>query len=528
MRDESGKIIVRRFWNRTLESLLLILAVAMGVGAAASGLSLIANIGSYSKETLASPAYREIIVSTQNNATDMTDPVILKPTQDNVVLTTKDLDAATMVPQVAHAYISNQTELRFINQAEAEREATMVRDGFGGPPPEEAATTGVPSSATAATATAGTAASAGTATAPTAATTEIEAVPTPTTSGTGTGTATASSAGTANAGAATGTRTQSARTSDRPPQERFGLSSAELEVAVADASIIIGQQENLAGYRVTPQFFDAWSMKAGSGSLFTDSDLSGTQSIVVLGSEAAMVLAGEGKDPASLVGKKILARQGYQTVVGILQSTGKAVYDGAYFTPYRSGATGFGGGPPMRSMNTQLRFSVADPKSLTETAAGLTEWFDSQYGEGRIVVSNPRAETERLMARNTGIGLLILFLSLAGLFIASVNVSNILMGRGLRMRKNVGILMALGASRAAIITLFAKEALAISAAGSLLGALLALPLSASMRNALGITGGSWWYLLVGIAAAWVPTIIFSLMPARQNSMIDPAQAMRVA
>jgi putative ABC transport system permease protein len=301
-----------------------------------------------------------------------------------------------------------------------------------------------------------------------------------------------------------------------------------LEVAAADASIIIGQQENLAGYRVTPQFFDAWSMKAGTGSLFTDSDLTGTQSIVVLGSQTAALLAGEGNAPATLVGKKILTRQGYQTVVGILQDTGKAVYDEAYFTPYRSGAAGFGGGPPMRSMNTQLRFSVADPEALTETAARLTEWFDSQYGEGRIVVSNPRAETERLMARNTGIGLLILFLSLAGLFIASVNVSNILMGRGLRMRKNVGILMALGASRVAIIKLFAKEALAISAAGSFLGALLALPLSTSMRNALGITGGSGWYLLAGIAAAWIPTIIFSLMPARQNSMIDPAQAMRVA
>ena len=492
MRDESGKIIVRRFWNRTLESLLLILAVAMGVGAAASGLSLIANIGSYSKETLASPAYREIIVSTQNNASDMADPVILKPTQDNVVLTAKDLDAATMVPQVAFAYISNQTELRFINQAEAEREANMVRDGMGGPPPEEAAAT-VPGSE---------------ASAPT--------------------TVTASAPTTVTAAAPTAGTTAGTQANNAAPQQRFGLSSAELEVAAADASIIIGQQENLAGYRVTPQFFDAWSMKAGTGSLFTDSDLAGTQSIVVLGYQAAALLAGEDNDPATLVGKKILARQGYQTVVGILQDTGKAVYDEAYFTPYRSGTAGFGGGPPMRSMNTQLRFSVADPEALTETAARLTEWFDSQYGEGRIVVSNPRAETERLMARNTGIGLLILFLSLAGLFIASVNVSNILMGRGLRMRKNVGILMALGASRSAIIKLFAKEALAISAAGSFLGALLALPLSTSMRNALGITGGSGWYLLAGIAAAWIPTIIFSLMPARQNSMIDPAQAMRVA
>ena len=43
MRSEAGKVVSRRFASRIVESGLLILAVALGVGAASSGFSLLAN-----------------------------------------------------------------------------------------------------------------------------------------------------------------------------------------------------------------------------------------------------------------------------------------------------------------------------------------------------------------------------------------------------------------------------------------------------------------------------------------------------
>ena len=61
------------------------------------------------------------------------------------------------------------------------------------------------------------------------------------------------------------------------------------------------------------------------------------------------------------------------------------------------------------------------------------------------------------------------FLALAGLFTASINVSNILLSRAMRRQKSVGILMALGSTRRNIFNLFFSEALIIGAIGAVLG-----------------------------------------------------------
>ena len=125
-------------------------------------------------------------------------------------------------------------------------------------------------------------------------------------------------------------------------------------------------------------------------------------------------------------------------------------------------------------------------------------------------------------------GLLIFLLSVSVLFIAFVKVSRILMSRGLRMRKRVGIMMALGASRLTVLKLLAAEATAISTAGALLGGFLALPLSRSIQSALGLSCGSRPYALLGAAASWLLTLAISVIPAWRNSRIAPADAMRAA
>jgi len=76
--------------------------------------------------------------------------------------------------------------------------------------------------------------------------------------------------------------------------------------------------------------------------------------------------------------------------------------------------------------------------------------------------------------------------------------------------------------------LFASEGVFLSTAGSLLGALLAWPLSQTMESALGLTSSSVWFLLTGVAGAWVLNLVFSILPAIQNSNVPPADAMRAA
>ena len=276
---------------------------------------------------------------------------------------------------------------------------------------------------------------------------------------------------------------------------------------------------------MTPGFFSAWDLSPSSGSLFTESDMTGRASLAVLGSDLADLLTPEGENSDFLLGKKLLTRDALVTVIGVLSPRGDS-NDSVFFQPYQSdqGLQQF----RRMSMNTQLRFTVDDPEHLDATAMLLQNWFDRLYGEEQVVISNPRSEALQLTERNTGIGLLIMFLSLAGLFIASVNVSNILMSRAMRMKKHVGILMALGASRIRIMKLFASEALGITVMGALFGTFLSIPLGQYMQSSLEISGSSRFFTLLGVLISAVLTLLFGMLPARQYSKIDPALAMRAA
>ena len=495
MPSESGKIIYRRFMGRLVESGLLIIAVALGIGAASSGFSLLANTVKSGREMLATVTYRELVVSTRSSADEMTEPATRKSASAEAVLTSADLDAATLAPSVAFAYVRNEDDMHFINSTTNQM---MPPDGapFGG-------TNAAASSQTSANGA------------------EAQGA------ATGQGDAAGQNAATTGQGAATGQN-------QGPGQNGFPggmvqMSADELKKAQAQADIVIVNGiDDLRGFNVTPQFFEAWKMKAAQGSLLSDADASASQSSIVLGSSIAARIAGEGQDPASLVGKKLLAREGYQLVLGILAPTGQTNFDESFFSPYKTYNVGAGGPPRRGFFNTQLRFTVSDASKLAETESLLSGWFDSRFGENQIVISNPRSEAQKLINRNSGISLLILFLSISGLFIALVNVSHILMSRGLRMRKGVGIMMALGASRGSVLALFSSEASAVSLCGAILGGLFAFPLARSMQSALGLAGGSWIYVVLGILVSWLLTLVFSVVPAWQNSRIVPAEAMRAA
>lgn len=471
MSEEANKILWRRFVGRMLESGLLLLAVALGVGATAAGFSLLANTQKLGAEMLASPAYREIVVATQTNRDEMEASAVVKPSSDTLVLTASDLAVADAIPAIQYAYVSSGTELRFMNSQVISQMSSM------GPTVQ-------------------------------------------TTSSTVTVTQSAEGAG--------------ASAPTEPSAERQGppgmLTADELAQKQAEADVFLTEVDQLRGSAVTPQYFNAWGLKAAVGSLFADSEAQSDSTLVVLGSEAAVQIAGQQVEPAALVGKKVLTWGGYAVVVGILAPSGTETIDNSFFTPYQTASAdaGAGGGPRRMAFNVQLRFSVAQPSQLAKTGATLTQLLSDTLGTDQLVVSNPRVEAQKLIDRNTGIGVLILFLALAALFIASLNVSHILMSRGLRMRKGVGILMALGASKSSILRLFASEGVALSTAGSLLGALLAWPLSQTMEAALGLSGGSWVYLLLGVVGAWVLNLVFSVLPAVQNSRIPPADAMRAA
>lgn len=542
MASEAFALIWRRFERRLLESGLLVLAVALGVGAATAGLALFLHAEEMAARTLASVDNRVIVVSAQSSADDMDVPAVRRPEGSSTILTVKDLDARDLLPMVTQAYVSNETELRFINQSFLDRlnQAGTTAGGPGGPdlfgglPPDEAgAANSAANNAVNGTAGEGAAGLAGTGPAAGLAGADSAgqgtAVPAgqPASAGQaaavdGTGSVAAAASGEAAAAPAA-----AAPEADR--RQAMQQQLLELQTMAGSGDVFMPELETLKGYEVSPGFFDAWGLSAAQGSLFSSADGDAAQGLIVLGSEAARNLAGSQLAPQDLLGKKLLAFGTYRTVVGLLAPSGVERHDQSFFIPARL-YTGqeAGGFMRRRAMDTQLRFVVDDPANLGQAAALLGEWFGQRYGEGKTVVSNPRESALTIIARNRGISFLILFLAVSGLFIATVNVSNMLLSRGLRMTRSTGILMALGASKRSVLGLFAREALMVALMGGAVGCLIAFPLSRTMEAALGISSASLAGLLPGLLGSLGFVLIFSMIPAWQNSRVRPADAMRSA
>ncbi len=131
--------------------------------------------------------------------------------------------------------------------------------------------------------------------------------------------------------------------------------------------------------------------------------------------------------------------------------------------------------------------------------------------------------------------LLFLLLGAVGflLLISCVNVANLLLARASTRAKEIAVRIALGASRRRIISQLLCESLLISAAGSVLGIILAYaglqlladsaPLSMPRAHEIAIDG---WVLAFSCALAACTGLGFGLAPALQASRINPQQAMR--
>lgn len=471
---EDRKIIIRGVSRRAVETFLLVLGLSLGIGAAAAGIALVARTFRASEELLASPAYREIIVSTRTEAAEMDNPLVAIDGENDVVLTSLDLAAASEAPDVAYAYIKqprvfrNAAPIVFRMQRSTAENAGNA-EIRGGSDDQDV-------------------------------------------DGEGSG-------GTA------------AETADNGGEAAAGSASAENRPAFAELAEVLDSPEPTVdewyGYAVSPEFFDAWGLSAAEGDLFTVEDIaSGADNVMILGSELGRTLFADGQ----ALGRKVVYLRQLVTVAGVLEPTRTEMDRLAFvpaFMPDVSGDIRTNEITQFRGFwNSDLSFMVEDSDRLDEAAAQIRAYFEREYGAQAVTLSVPREEAEATRDRNARLTAIILFLGVSGLFIAAVNVSNILLSRAMRRQRTVGILKALGASRNAIFRLFFTEALAVGVAGTIVGLFVSILLARLMQSTIDIGRINPSMLAVGLGVSWVVSTVLTVFPAMQASRIPAAEAMR--
>lgn len=302
--------------------------------------------------------------------------------------------------------------------------------------------------------------------------------------------------------------------------ENFQARTAEVTEALAEVDNPMPVLDELSGYSVTESFFDAYELEAAQGSVLTADDIDNNRNYLVLGSTLGSTLFEDGE----ALGRRILANFTLYTIIGVLEPTGSTLDTKAFLPSRITGASGMRGfGPPGQST---VRFMVADADAISRAEQQLSTYFDQEYGTGAVSIENSREEFEYLQDRNSRIVTVILVLSIAGLLIAAVNVSNILYTRAMKQQRNAGILKALGATRRRVFEAFFAEGVTIAIFGAVAGTAISIGLAYLFSSVLGLGSISIGAFLAGLIGAVALTVTFMFSPALQVARISASDAIR--
>jgi putative ABC transport system permease protein len=290
-------------------------------------------------------------------------------------------------------------------------------------------------------------------------------------------------------------------------------------VEIEGRPIMPGEPATLVAHSyVTPGYFGVMSIPLRRGTGFDASDRPNGPLTVVI-DEAFADMAWPGEDP---IGKRVrMAREGqsWRTVVGVVPVTEhEAEMRASWFLPYYQDPTG----PSTEQLHVMVRRSAGVTMSALQELVRQLDPGLGVYGVTSMEqLQHERTSQDRLGAIVAGVfaafGLVLAGFSLYGLLSYSVELR----------REEMGLRMALGADRRAIVGLILRQAATRLAVGSVLGIGLVLVVNQALREAIdGLRWIPWNSLAWLLLLMMLVTLVAAAAPAFRATRIDPIRSLR--
>jgi len=301
----------------------------------------------------------------------------------------------------------------------------------------------------------------------------------------------------------------------------------------SDASLPVRRDENTLNgiviQGVTPNITSLTSIKVATGRELTETDNQFRSNVCVIGTDIVNELFSN-LDP---LGKEIRIGQLPFTIVGVAETRGSlfgASQDGFVMIPLGTFSRIFG----ERSRSVAV---LAQPRPNTNLTVAETEetvrvgmrqlrklGFNDEDNFSLTTAKSVQAFTATL----TGlIGTITYPLTIIALVVGGIVVMNMMLASVTERTKEIGIRMAIGASRRDVLTQFLFEATLLTLMGGILGLILAAGLVwiVAFLTKLPI-GLPLWAVFTAIVISCLVGIIFGVLPARRAARLDPIEALR--
>lgn len=271
--------------------------------------------------------------------------------------------------------------------------------------------------------------------------------------------------------------------------------------------------------RVSPGFFDATATPLLRGRDFTESDAAGGGKIAIINQTFARLLF-PGLNPIGLRFNSDSSPKDALQIVGLVKDTKwmnlRQAAPPTYYVPYAQAATSY------------VTFAIRTAGNVQALAAALPGIVHD--ADSRLTVADPATfaeiEDRTLVVERQVADVSSAFGGLA-LSIACVGIYGILAYGVARRTREIGVRMALGASRQAMYWMVLRESLALVTAGFAIGAPVALAGGRLVRSMLfGVAAFDAETLAAAFAILLATALIAAYIPARRAAAVDPMNALR--
>ena len=281
-------------------------------------------------------------------------------------------------------------------------------------------------------------------------------------------------------------------------------------------------------YVVTPGYFEALRIPVLGGRGPQDSDNADAPAVIFLNQSAARSIF-PGEDP---VGKKVKLsnstgpEQPWRTIAGIVSDVRQRGLDQSVrpemFIPYRQFV--HFSGAQARTMTVVVR-TAGEPEALISAIRGELRQIDPE-----IPLADARAMTdvlsESVASRRLNVLLIGAFAALA-IVLATIGVYGVIAYDVLQRTREIGIRVALGASRRSVLTLMLLQGMKLVLIGTAIGLAAAAAITGSISSLLFEVSPRDIAVFASVGALIAAAgALATYVPARRATRLDPLTALR--
>jgi len=288
------------------------------------------------------------------------------------------------------------------------------------------------------------------------------------------------------------------------------------------------QNLNLRLIGTTHEYADIYNYDLAYGRMFTQEEDERKQRVAVLGGGVPGRL--EIEDPASLIGEQITLGVVPFTVIGILEEVGTdfSSPDSRIFLPLFTAETRVMGSEDLEDITVRVDSDAPLQQAMVDIERILRaqhKILPGQPNDFAIYDRKQFLETQE-EAQQT---FTFLLASIAGvsLLVGGIGIMNIMLVSVTERTREIGVRMALGATRFNILLQFLIESMSLCLLGGALGVALGVGTAVLLSRTAG------WAVFVSpqsVALAFAFSLgvglFFGLLPARRAANLDPIEALR--